>query len=202
MEFKVIKHSGSVNKCSIGDIFYFEDKEHTVNNITSNYVYFEQGLKFPKKLFFRWVRLSLRYKKLAKEKKQELTKLNNEGTYNYKPTMSRRYVVVVDNNQNYIWLFESRHTSHSQILLDFQKKYQTSEIWYSPVFGGFYNFRCSNAIAPQEKAVLELFGKSDSFGFRRENYEYALPELKRLMNYIPIDQSWIDENYPKKDSAL
>lgn len=197
MDFKIIKHTGSKNKCDVGNIFHFEAADHTVVKISKKFVYFSDVLYFPKNLFFRWVRLTLRYKRLSYQKRIEINKQKKEILFSLKPRISLRYVVIVDHESNYHWLFANGSTSHSEIVKAFKSKYEIKENYYNGVFGGFYNFRYSNVLIGDEKPILELFGKSDTYGFNIDKYYMALPELKRIMNHIEIDDSWIQTNYPK-----
>lgn len=56
-EFQPVK-TLSKNKATIGDVFIIEGTERTVNNITSQYVYFNNGKYYMKKMFNQWMRVA------------------------------------------------------------------------------------------------------------------------------------------------
>lgn len=85
------------------------------------------------------------------------------------PTGGLRYVIMetdADNKAPYVWVFANRHTGHYELAQEFKEA--NPGTFYNACGGGFYNYHNN---------VLELYGKSSTYGLRRETFNKTLPYL-------------------------
>lgn len=116
------------------------------------------------------------------------------------PSNALRYIILRDlfakeGQERYRWYFASEYTGHAELEDEFRKLHGAA---WDACGGGFYVASRANANVdladywagqygdPHRKEVLMLFGKSDSFGLRKEVLEGALPVLREQLPRMEI----------------
>lgn len=152
---------------------------------TNKYIFLSNGEKFNSHKFgsaCQIVRVYLnREKQLADKPKIEPVKIvGNEN-----PINALRYIILRDcETEKYKMYFGTTQTSHSSLEEEFKKTKQKTEEDYICVAGGFYTLVSANA-QPKDmnKPTIFLFGKSDSYGLRKEYLEEG---IKTIPSHIDV----------------
>jgi hypothetical protein len=171
----------------------FINGEITKTSETNKYIFLSNGEKYNKKFFNQSCQVARVYiNKLNTPKTlgniPEIAKIVNNapvlGSVN--PTNAMRYIIL-SNGKEFKMYFAKGFTSHSSLFEEFDKQCADNDYW-SCVGGGFYCYIASNAIPEGSERSIMLFGKSDSYGLRKENLDKAIKTLPQGLNVIILEK--------------
>ena len=169
--------------------------ENNVVKKTNKYVYFSDGTHMSHSEHHRY-KQNIRNTVAIEHQKQfgnsvllplEDLKLNKVEMKIGKtmPVNAMRYIILYHlEKKEYTWYFANTSTSHSSLEEEYQKIVDSG---FDAISGGFYCLIDSNAnldlhgfwnqgchLPMSNKPVLAFFGKSDSFGLRKEYFDKAM----------------------------
>lgn len=181
----------------------FVKGEITKTSETNKYIFLSNGEKYNKKFFNQSCQVARVYINKLKDT-PKIAKIVNDtpvlGSIN--PTNAMRYIIL-SNGKEFKMYFAKGFTSHSSLFEEFDKQCADDDYW-SCVGGGFYCYIASNAIPEGSERSIMLFGKSDSYGLRKENLDKAIATLPQGLNVIVLDKlpqadtTEITEHYSEK----
>ena len=159
---------------------------------TNKYIFLSNGKSYNKKSFNIATQIARVYiNKLNNTRKATIVPVVKAtpaepvlGSVN--PTNAMRYIIL-SNGKEFKMYFAKGYTSHSSLFDEFDKQCAEGDYW-SCVGGGFYCYITANAVPEGSERCIMLFGKSDSYGLRKENLDKAIATLPQGLNVIILDK--------------
>lgn len=191
------------NSAHVGDQFIIEDGLRTVTKMSHKFTYMDNGTWYPRHMFNKWIRITLRFTNARKSvlgehrksKQLDAIEVKKKNIGNASPSNALRFIILINEHDEYKWYFANQYSSHT----DLEKEINDEKKWRA-CGGGFYTairanakinldgyWRMGNFYDKDLKDTIVLFGKSDTYGLRKEYLKAALPALQEKYNVIILD---------------